>query len=93
MQTKLPLLVAVLLSVGCLAQPQTTHDAPDAPVESAFPHGVCPAGSVYEEHLQYDDGKGCFVISAVCYPEGTPAERVPADCYTKVSLACEGGAP
>jgi hypothetical protein len=85
-QIKCLLLVAFLLT-GCFAQ--TEPPPVDAPVECAFPQGVCPAGNVYEEHEQFNDGAGCFVISAVCYPEGTPAERVPADCFTKVSLACE----
>lgn len=78
-----------LLVVGCSAHVEG-GELEAAPVECAFPQGLCPAGNVYEEHTQFDDGAGCFVISAVCYPEGTPADRVPADCYTKVSLACEG---
>lgn len=79
----------VLLALpGCFAQTEAPPEPAPAPVECAFPQGVCPAGNVYEEHEQFNDGAGCFVLSAVCYPEGTPADRVPADCFTKVSLAC-----
>ncbi len=83
MKKYLPLLLALS---GCLAQTET--DPP--PAQCAFPQGVCPEGNTYVEHVQYDDGKGCVVLSAACYPAGTPADRVPADCYTRTSLACEG---
>jgi hypothetical protein len=89
-QIKSLLLVAFLLP-GCFAQ--TEAPPLDSPVECKFPQGLCPAGNVYEEHVQYDDGEGCWMLSAVCYPEGTPADRVPADCYTAVSLKCGAGQP
>lgn len=79
------LILAMVLTTGCFGQ---TEQEPEH-VKCAFPQGVCPAGNVYEEHVQFNDGAGCFVISAVCYPEGTPQDRVPADCFTKVSLACD----
>ena len=82
------LILAIIISTltGCFAQ---TEEPEPAPVECAFPQGVCPRGNIYVEHVQFDDGKGCVVMSAACYPAGTPAERAPADCYSRVSLACE----
>lgn len=87
------LILAVIISTltGCFAQ--TEPEPAPAPVECAFPQGVCPAGNVYVEHMLHDDGEGCWMLSAACYPEGTPADRVPADCYTAISLKCGAGQP
>jgi len=88
------LLLLVSLTSGCLAQ--TESDEPVAhvcahPVACEFYQGTCSAerGMTYAETLQYDDGAGCWIKTAVCYPVGTPAECVPADCYQEVSLACD----
>jgi hypothetical protein len=89
-------LVLTLAATGCLTQteaepaPAEAALAACAPVACAFEQGTCSEvrGMAHRTTTHFDDGAGCWYRTATCYPAGTPAECIPADCYEETGSGC-----